>query len=131
MGKIVGFLGSFVAKWGGAIVRFGVMLGMVIFFAKFAVPFFVDLMDVIAFILSRVNALIDYINSYAGNTDELITLFFNVLKSIGFIDAFRDAYTLFKPIFFTLIVALGGKVVMRFLSLFARLLNYLFISRID
>jgi hypothetical protein len=131
MGKIVSFLGSFVAKWGGAIVRFGVMLGMVIFFAKFAVPFFVDLMDVIAFTLSRVNALIDYINSYAGNTDELITLFFNVLKSIGFIDAFRDAYTLFKPIFFTLIVALGGKVVMRFLSLFARLLNYLFISRID
>lgn len=131
MGKIVSFLGSFIAKWGGAIVRFGVMLGMVIFFAKFAVPFFVDLMDVIAFTLSRVNALIDYINSYAGNTDELITLFFNVLKSIGFIDAFRDAYTLFKPIFFTLIVALGGKVVMRFLSLFARLLNYLFISRID
>jgi hypothetical protein len=131
MGKIVSFLGSFIAKWGGAIVRFGVMLGMVIFFAKFAVPFFVDLMDAIDFTLSRVNALIDYINSYAGNTDELITLFFNVLKSIGFIDAFRDAYTLFKPIFFTLIVALGGKVVMRFLSLFARLLNYLFISRID
>lgn len=131
MGKIVSFLGSFIAKWGGAIVRFGVMLGMVIFFAKFAVPFFVDLMDAIAFTLSRVNALIDYINSYVGNTDELITLFFNVLKSIGFIDAFRDAYTLFKPIFFTLIVALGGKVVMRFLSLFARLLNYLFISRID
>ena len=107
------------------------MLGMVMFFAKFAVPFFVDLMDAIAFMLSRVNALIDYVNSYAGNTDELITLFFNVLKSIGFIDAFRDAYTLFKPIFFTLIVVLGGKVVMRFLSLFARLLNYLFISRID
>ena len=131
MGRIVSFLGSFVVKWGGAIIRFGLMFGIVMFFAKFAVPFFVDLMDAIAFTLSRVNALIDYINSYAGNTDELITLFFNVLKSIGFIDAFRDAYTLFKPIFFILIVALGGKVVIRFLSLFARLLNYLFISRID
>lgn len=131
MGRIVSFLGSFVAKWGGAIIRFGLMLGIVMFFAKFAVPFFVDLMDAIAFILSKVNALIDYINSYSGNSNEIISLFFNVLKSIGFIDAFGDAYTLFKPIFFTLIVALGGKVVMRFLSLFAKLLNYLFISRID
>ena len=128
---IIGFFGSFVKKWAAASVRFGAMLAVSTFILGFIVTFYVGLMSLAFIALSKVNALIDYINSYAGNTDELITLFFNVLKSLGIIEAFKDAYTIFKPFLFTAISLIALKILIKGLESFRKTLLYLFISRID
>ncbi|WP_298783025.1 hypothetical protein [uncultured Campylobacter sp.] len=73
---IIGFFGSFVKKWAAAAVRFGTMLAISTFILGFTIAFYVGLMSLVFIALSKVNALINYINSYAGNTDELIALFF-------------------------------------------------------
>lgn len=128
---ILGFFGSFVKKWAAASIRFGAMLAVSAFILGFIVTFYVGLMSLVFIALSKVNALIDYINSYAGNTDELITLFFNVLKSLGIIEAFKDVYTIFKPFLFTAISLIALKILIKGLESFRKTLLYLFISRID
>lgn len=128
---ILGFFGSFVEKWAAASIRFGAMLVVSTFILGFIVTFYVGLMSLAFIALSNVNSLIDYINSYAGNTDELITLFFNVLKSLGIIEAFKDVYTIFKPFLFTAISLIALKILIKGLESFRKTLLYLFISRID
>ncbi|WP_298704908.1 hypothetical protein, partial [uncultured Campylobacter sp.] len=78
-----------------------------------------------------VNSLLNYINSYSGNSDELVTLFFNILKALGILDAFKDAWIIFKPMFFTCISLAGLKIFIKGLESFRKTLLYLFISRID
>lgn len=128
---IIGFFGSFVKKWAAAAVRFGTMLAISTFILGFTIAFYVGLMSLVFIALSKVNALINYINSYAGNTDELIALFFNVLKSLGVIEAFKDVYTIFKPFLFTAISLIALKILIKGLESFRKTLLYLFISRID
>lgn len=128
---IIGFFGTFVKKWAAASVRFGTMLAVSVFILGFTITFYVGLMSLVFIALSKVNALIDYINSYAGNTDELITLFFSVLKSLGVIEAFKDVYTIFKPFLFTAISLIALKILIKGLESFRKTLLYLFISRID
>ena len=128
---ILGFFGSFVKKWASAAVRFGAMLAISVFILGFVVTFYVGLMSLAFITLSNVNSLIDYINSYAGNTDEIIALFFNVLKALGIIEAFKDVYTIFKPFLFTAISLIALKILIKGLESFRKTLLYLFISRID
>ena len=128
---IIGFFGSFVKKWAAAAIRFGTMLAISTFILGFTITFYVGLMSLVFIALSKVNALINYINSYAGNTDELIALFFNVLKSLGVIEAFKDVYTIFKPFLFTAISLIALKIFIKGLESFRKTLFYLFISRID
>ena len=128
---IIGFFGSFVKKWAAAAIRFGTMLAISTFILGFTITFYVGLMSLVFIALSKVNALINYINSYAGNTDELIALFFNVLKSLGGIEAFKDVYTIFKPFLFTAISLIALKIFIKGLESFRKTLLYLFISRID
>jgi hypothetical protein len=128
---IIGFFGSFVKKWAAAAVRFGTMLAISTFILGFTITFYVGLMSLVFIALSKVNALVNYINSYAGNTDELIALFFNVLKSLGVIEAFKDVYTIFKPFLFTAISLIALKIFIKGLESFRKTLLYLFISRID
>lgn len=77
---IIGFFGTFVKKWAAASVRFGTMMAVSVFILGFTITFYVGLMSLVFIALSKVNALIDYINYYAGNTDELITLFLTCLS---------------------------------------------------
>ena len=128
---ILGFFGSFVKKWAAAAVRFGAMLTISVFVLGFMVTFYMGLIGLVYFALSQVNSLLNYINSYAGNTDELIALFFNVLKSLGVIEAFKDVYTIFKPFLFTAISLIALKIFIKGLESFRKTLLYLFISRID
>ena len=128
---ILGFCGSFVKKWAAAAVRFGAMLAISVFVLGFMVTFYLGLIGLVYFALSQVNSLLNYINSYAGNTDELVTLFFNVLKSLGVIEAFKDVYIIFKPFLFTAISLIALKIFIKGLESFRKTLLYLFISRID
>ena len=128
---ILGFFGSFVEKWAAASIRFGAMLTISVFVLGFMVTFYIGLMGLVYFALSQVNSLLNYINSYSGNADELITLFFNVLKSLGIIEAFKDVYTIFKPFLFTAISLIALKILIKGLESFRKTLLYLFISRID
>lgn len=128
---ILGFFGSFVKKWAAAAVRFGAMLTISVFVLGFMVAFYIGLIGLVYFALSQVNSLLNYINSYSGNADELVTLFFNILKALGILDAFKDAWTIFKPMFFTCISLAGLKIFIKGLESFRKTLLYLFISRID
>lgn len=128
---ILGFFGSFVKKWASASIRFGAMLAVSVFILGFIITFYVGLMSLTFIALSKVNSLIGFINSYSGNSDEIITLFFNVLKSLGIIEAFKDVYTIFKPFLFTAISLIALKILIKGLESFRKTLLYLFISRID
>ncbi|MDA3056771.1 MULTISPECIES: hypothetical protein [unclassified Campylobacter] len=128
---IIGFFGSFVKKWAGAIIRFGVMLTIVVFLLGFFVSFCASIIGVVYFALTQVNSLLDFINSRMASSDDMVSLFFSVLCSLGIIDAFSDAWSLFKPIFFTLITLLALKIVIKFVDKFKTALTDLFISRID
>lgn len=128
---IIGFFGAYVKKWTSAIFRFGVMLSISVFLIGFSLLFFASVISAVYFGLSQVNSLLEFINSRMSSTDDMISLFFSVLCSLGIIDAFSDAYNLFKPIFFSLIVAIALKIVIKFIEHFRKTLLYLFISRID
>lgn len=128
---IIGFFGSFVKKWASAVVRFGVMLTISVFMLGFVVAFYASIIGIVYFALTQVNSLLDFINSRMASSDDMVSLFFSVLCSLGIIDAFGDAWSLFKPILFTLIVAIASKIVINLIEHFRKTLHYLFVSRID
>ena len=128
---IIEFFSAFVKKWVFAAARVVVIIVVIIFLLKYVIKFFSSLIEIVYFALTQVNSLLDFINSRMASSDDMVSLFFSVLCSLGIIDAFGDAWSLFKPIFFTLITLFALKIVIKFIIQIKTALTDLFISRID
>lgn len=106
---IVAFFRFF--KWSSVVdfffkkVTFASMLVVNTIIAALLASYFAATLSSLNFIYEKINYIIKYINDFVGDSNDVVSLSVNILKSLGIWNAFVDVYNVFSP--FLISLALG------------------------
>lgn len=123
-----GFFGYLVYKFAAASFRISVLSFINISVVALIFLFYKELFDILFFCYDKINYVFNHM--FDSNTSDL-TLFVNVLKSVGIVKAFIEVFNLFAPVITSLILMIFSKFAINFtIHLRNTLISY-FIARID
>lgn len=103
-GAIASFFAWMGVKFTSKAVIVGLQIGTIVVLFSARIAFLVSVLEFSRLTYNYINTFLNNLNSIF-NSDTLLSLGFNVLQSIGIIDAFVDAFAVFNILFPALLLA--------------------------
>lgn len=103
-GAIASFFAWIGVKFTSKAVIVGIQISTIVLLFSARIAFLLSVLEFARLTYNYINTFLENLNSYFS-TDGLLSLGFSVLRSIGIVDAFMDAFAIFNILFPALLLA--------------------------